>query len=303
MQTGHALLALFLCPFAVYAQAPGLPQALAAARYPLQLNGKGFSGPGAQVLAAALDGANIVAVGEDHFTHEIPAFTAAVCDEMAPRGLSALAMETSPGAAAFVTGTLGKPDRLDRMLALQQRFPDSIAFFDSREEDDLAAHCALVAKANCLRIWGLDQEFQGAAGWVVTRLLETHPGPEARAAIATMQRDEQAAAAEAARTGDPIKLYLFTSTDAQIAAAQDAVNVDGTPATRALFHELTESRAIYREHLTDGPASMRGAPSCSSTTFYLLTRPREATRARSASSLRWATGMFIEGITRSRSAT
>jgi len=250
-----SLALLLLVSVTTFAQSPDLPQALAAARYPLQITEHGFSGPGAPILTFALDEAKYVAIGEDHFTREIPQFTTAVCDEMSPLGLTALAMEASPGAARFVTDTFGKQDRLARITELQRRFPDSIAFLDSRQENDLADHCATAAKANHFELWGLDQEFVGAAGWLLTRMLDTNPGPRARAAIAVMQHDEQAAAAQAAQTGDAVKLYLFTATDAQIAAAQTAIDQDGGPATRALFHELTESRTIYREHLVDSPAS------------------------------------------------
>ncbi len=253
--TALVLLLMMLHSFLLSAQAPELPQALAKARYPLQLTEHGFSGPGAPILTAALDGAKYVAIGEDHFTREIPQFAAAVCDEMAPHGLTALAMEASPGAAEFVTGTLGQPDRLARIAELQRRFPDSVAFLNSRQENDLADHCAAVAKANHFELWGLDQEYMGSAGWLLSRMAYTNPGPKARTAIAVMQHDEQAAAAEAAQTGDALKLYLLTATDAQVAAAQSSIDQDGTPATRALFHELTESRTIYREHLVDNPTS------------------------------------------------
>ena len=57
---------------------------------------------GATVLTTAMDEASFVAIGEGHLTQEIPRFTAAVCDETAPHGLSAMALETSPAAASFV---------------------------------------------------------------------------------------------------------------------------------------------------------------------------------------------------------
>ena len=241
------------------AQAPlsthTLADALAAARYPLQVTDGGFADAGAPVLTAALDQARYVAIGEDHLTREIPRFTAAVCDEMAPRGLTALALETSPAAAQFVQNTFAQPDRLARMADLQKSFPDSVAFLNSRQENDLAAHCAATAKGNGFALWGLDQEFLGSAGWILSRMLATNPGPKARAAIVTMQTDEQASAAEATRNGDVKKLYLWGATDAQIALATAAIETDGTAATRQLFHELTESRSIYQERFVDVPTS------------------------------------------------
>jgi hypothetical protein len=233
------------------AQSASLADALAAAQYSLTIDHSGFAGTGAHVLTQALDEAQFVAIGEDHLTREIPHFVAAVCDEMATRGLNALALETSPAAAQFVEGTFRAKDRVARMADLEHRFPDSIAFLSDRQEGDLAEHCAEVSKGNGFELWGLDQEFLGSAGWILDRMLDTNPGPKATAAIQAMQKDEQAAAAEATRTGDFSKVYLLSSTDTQIAAAESAILADGRRGTSQLFAQLTESRSIYREQAVD----------------------------------------------------
>ena len=232
-------------------QAATLQDALAAAQYALTIGPAGFAGSGADVLTKALDGAQFVAIGEDHLTREIPMFASAVCDEMAPHGLNALALEDSPQAAHFVEANVGKEDRIVRMAALQRRFPDSIAFLSDRQEDDFAAHCAESSKGNDFSLWGLDQEVVGSAGWILRCMLDTNPGPMALAAIRVMQRDEQAMAETAVRTGDLSGLYLLSSTDAQMAVAEPAILADGSPRTRELFALLTESRSIYREHAHD----------------------------------------------------
>ena len=225
--------------------------ALAATQFPLTVSPGGFAGAGARVLTQALDQAQFVALGEDHLTREIPLFASAVCDEMAPHGLNALALETSPSAAQFAEETRTKKDGIARMTDLQRRFPESIAFLSARQEYDFAAHCAAASKENSFKLWGLDQEFVGSAGWILHRMLETNPGPKATAAIHTMQRDEQVAVGEAMRTEDFSKLYLQSATDAQIAAAEPAILADGNPRTRELFAQLTKSRSIYREHAGD----------------------------------------------------
>ncbi len=244
---------LLACSLGAGGQSSSVSDALAAARYPLQVGPKGFSGTGAQVLTAALDAAQFVAIGEDHFTREIPLFTAAVCDEMALRGLTSIAVEASLAAAKFVEADL--PDRVARMAELQNRFPESVAFLNMRQELDLAAHCAAAARANGFQVWGLDQEAWGSAGWILDRMLREKPGPQARVAILQMQKDEQADAVEAARTGDSLKLYIICSTDEQIRAAQTAIDADGGPDVRRIFQELIESRRIYREHSTNAPVS------------------------------------------------
>ena len=87
------------------------------------------------------------------------------------------------------------------MTILQLQYPDSIAFLSDRQEDDLADHCADAARGRDFHRWGLDQEFLAAAGWMIQRMIDTHPGPKALAAFKIMQSDEKLAAAEAAHTG------------------------------------------------------------------------------------------------------
>jgi hypothetical protein len=75
-------------------------------------------------------------LGEDHLTHEIPQFAAALCDIMHP---DAYAVEAGPSAAHFVNGLLETPNRLE-MMAVRSNYlaqnlsPESrrIARFQSR---------------------------------------------------------------------------------------------------------------------------------------------------------------------------
>jgi hypothetical protein len=274
------LATVFLAAFglAPRTQCQTLSDALTAARYSLRVDDSGFSGTGAHVLTQALDDAQFVAIGEDHLTREIPRFAAAVCDEMAPRGLGAMALETSPAAAQFVESTFGASDRAARMADLERKFPDSIAFLSDRQENDLAEHCVEAAKGNDFHLWGLDQEFLGSAGWILQRMIETDPGPKAMAAIRSMQKDQQEGAAEAAHTGDLSKLYLLSSTDAQIAAARTAILSDGRPLTRQIFAQLTESRSLYQEHALDFRSSNARRATLLKQNFLKNYRAAKATR-------------------------
>jgi hypothetical protein len=251
----HRFVLLSLCASVFagcsWAQSVSLADALASARYSFQVNSSGFTGAGAAILMQALDEAQFVAIGEDHQTQEIPRFTAAVCSEMAPHGLNALALETSPLAARFVENTIGKDDRSDQMKALQRRFPESIAFLSVLEENNLVEQCAEAARASNFHLWGLDQEFIGSAGWIIQSMIETSPGPQALAALKVMQKDEEQASTEAAQTGSMAKLYLLTATEKQIGAAQSAIEADGKPLTRELMAQLVESRSIYVHHVKD----------------------------------------------------
>jgi hypothetical protein len=247
MRTMVIVLAAPALAAALYAQAkPTLESSLAGAEYALSIEDGRIAGPGAPVVQTAIAQADFVLLGEDHLSREIPRFAAAVCDAMgASGGLSAMAFESSPAVANFVQESLAGSDRLAKMAALQKRFPDSAAFLDVPDENSLAAHCAAVSQRSGFRIWGLDQEFIGSAGWILERMLATAPGPAAKAAILQLQAMERADEAETRKTGDPSKLFMLAVPAEEIAKATAAIEKDGTPATRAAFHELTESREIY----------------------------------------------------------
>jgi len=231
----------------LFAQAkPTLQSGIADAAYALSIADGKIAGQGAPILQEAIAHADFVLLGEDHITREIPRFGAAVCDAMgASGGFSAMAFESSPAVADFVQESLAGPDRRGKMADLQKRYPDSAVFLNIPDENDLAAHCAAVAQRSGFRIWGLDQEFVGSPGWIFERMLATGPGPAARTAILQLQAMERSDETEARKTGDPSKLFMFAVPAAEIEKAAAAIEKDGTAATRAAFHELTESREIY----------------------------------------------------------
>jgi hypothetical protein len=214
-----------------------------------------FSGTAAPVLQAAISEAQFVLIGEDHLTREIPQFAAAVCDVMAPHGLSAMALEVGPRAAEFLSASLNKPDRLARMAALTRRYPYSVAFLNMQQENDLAAHCAQVAHRSHVQLWGLDQEFVGSAGWLLDQILATHPGPAATAAIKTLKSEEERDAADAKQTGDSTKIFLMAVPNAELKAAAAALKRDGSPRANTIFRELMDSHKIYLENLQGSPES------------------------------------------------
>ncbi len=246
----------------VFAQTPApkptLEGSLAKASYALSIEGGRMTGPGATILQTAISQADYVLLGEDHLTREIPRFGAAVCDAMASGGLSAMAFEASPAVARFVQESLKTSNRIQTMAELQKKYPDSAAFLNIKDENDLAAHCAAISTRSNFEIWGLDQEFMGSAGWILARMLAANPGPAARGAILHLQALERADVEEARKTGDPSKLFLVSVPDSDIQGASAAINKDGTPATKVGFHELTTSRTIYLEqgtHPSDSNAS------------------------------------------------
>jgi erythromycin esterase-like protein len=231
-----------------------LDQALAQARTPLVLSAGEFSGAGAEVLNKAVEQSRFVLVGEDHFSHEIPQFANALCNIMHP---DAYAVEAGPDAALYVSSLLHSTDRVPAMSARMKAFPNNMAFLDMSDENDLAAHCAASSRNPHFQLWGLDQELMGAAGTLLQAMAATHPGPVSSAAIAAAQVKEKTAEQAARATGDPGKLFLLASTDADVQALTQAIAVDGNAATRHLLAEFTASRTIYLLNAEGSPDSNR----------------------------------------------
>jgi hypothetical protein len=236
-------------------QLSAFEQNLREVRFDLRIDNGRFAGSAAPVLESAIATAQYVLVGEDHITREIPQFTTAVCDVMAPQGLTGMAVEAGPQVAEFVSSSFGKRDRLARMVALTHQYPDSVAFLNIRQENDLVAHCAEVAHRPNFHLWGLDQEFLGSAGWLLDQILATHPGPAASDALTRLKGEEQQAAARAKETGDASKLFLFVASDSELSNAAAVVQRDGNSAANALFRELIESHEIYLKNAQGSPES------------------------------------------------
>lgn len=223
-------------------------QKLREVRYDLQMMNDRFAGTAAPVLESAIAGAQYVLIGEDHITREVPQFTTAVCDMMGPQGFSTMVVEASPEVAVFMSGSLGKPDRVARMAALLHQYPDSVAFFNIRQENDLVEHCAQAAHNPNFHLWGLDQPFIGSAGWLLEQMLATHPGPKATAVLNRLKGEEQKDAAQAQETGDPSKVFLLAAPESELTDAAVVLQREGNLAANMLLQELIESRRIYLEN-------------------------------------------------------
>jgi hypothetical protein len=257
-----AIASLFLSLVAASAQAPptltvgSLPQHLEAARFGIRIDNGVLSGTGAPVLAEAVAGSHYILIGEDHLTREVPQFTTAICNLTTRQGLAGMALEVSPEAAAFMMRSLASPDRWQQMVAQTEAYPWSIAFLDSRQENDMVADCARVSHNSAFHLWGLDYNFIGSAGWLIDRMLASNPGPDARAALLRLKIDEQGDAAAAKSNSDFRALFLNSEkSQAQIDEAQPAIDRDGGAEVRKIFAGLTTSYRIYRESFTDGRAS------------------------------------------------
>lgn len=257
------------------AQEDAVPVGLDAARAPLRVGAAGLHGAGAAILAEAISSARYVLIGEDHLSREIPAFTLGICRLMVPDGLDALAVEIGPEAARLVDAHLRRGDRLARLAAVLTAHPDAFAFQNGRDESDMAAACAALAGPD-FQLWGLDQEFLGAPGYLFEQMRAARPGPIARAAIARLAAADRAATRRAIASGAAGDLFLYHVDDRQLAETDAAILHDGGAHVAALFDALCETRAIYLGQEEDGRASnFRRARLMQRTLLrYLAARPR-----------------------------
>lgn len=247
-----ALALASLCAASAHAEpvaSPSFADQLAKAGAPLKVRPEGFSGPGAAILSEAMDASRYVLIGESHFSREIPAFTTNVCRSMAPGGLTAMVVETGPEAAGAINARLRAPDREQRISDFMNAHPDAMAFLNGRDEGQTAADCAGAAGPD-FKLWGLDQEFFGASGYLFEQMLAAGPGPLARAQIEALAKQERAATQAALASGSPMDLFLFKTTDATLDQAGTAIDRDGGDRAKALFAALRETRAIYQASMS-----------------------------------------------------
>lgn len=233
---------------------PDFESALDSARRSLTMSNGGFSDPGGKVLASALADARFVLIGEDHYSREIPAFTVALCNSIKP---DAYAVEAGPLAAEFVTGLLGRPDRLTQLGAHMKVYPNSVAFLDGREENDAAAQCAKASSNKAFAVWGLDQEFLGAAGMLLDAMQVAKPGPKSLAAIAALKTREEAADKQARQSGNPGEALMISASAEDLQPLSAALAIDGNDEARRVFNEFATSNRIYRLNSEGSPDSNR----------------------------------------------
>jgi hypothetical protein len=238
------LLILFAAGTAVAAP---LTDAIRSNAYPLTVTNGKLDGKGATLLRTAITAANFVMLGEDHGIAQIPALGSALCAELAPAGFRYLALEVGATVAPELEAFARAADGATREAAFVKQYPETIAFYEWKEELAMLAACEQAAP---YRLWGVDQELMGAPVYVLPKILATKPGPTARAAIEALIRDVAAAREVAAKTGDYMKLWLLSAKQATLDAAKASLAKDGSAEAQQLFAALLESRAIYLGYMS-----------------------------------------------------
>jgi hypothetical protein len=209
-----------------------------------------LAGPGAEVLRRALGEAQFVALGEDHGIRQIPEFAAALCAELRPHGFHHMGLEIGTYVAPELEKMARSADGAKQLALFEERYPETIAFYNWQEEFRMLEKCESAASPSHMTIWGLDQEFMGATGFLADRILAANPGPEAKAAVETLIKEASEARAAAAKSGSPDDLFMITAKQEELDQLRDLLKKQGKPEAQKLFEALLLSREIYQKNMS-----------------------------------------------------
>ncbi|HMF28500.1 MAG TPA: hypothetical protein VKE42_06995, partial [Candidatus Cybelea sp.] len=221
--------------------------AIAAARMPLTFENGVFGGAGAAAIARALDGAQYVMIGEDHGIAEIPAFSTALCAEIAPHGFDTVAIEVGPSTAKVLADALGSADPVAAIARYDAQHPFSIAFYDFSEEYAFLRACRTAMGPTRFALWGLDQELMGSSGALLAAALASAATPPERNALQRLIVQDSADYAKAMKSGDPGDMAMVKFDEAALTSVENELAASGSDAAAIL--ELLESERIYREDM------------------------------------------------------
>lgn len=204
-----------------------------------------LSGPGADVLRTALGEAQFVLMGEDHGVAQIPEFGAALCAELAPRGFHHLALEVGPNTGPEIEKFARSADGAKQLSEFLEKYPESVPFYNWREEFAMLQQCEKSGGPEGMTLWGVDQEFMGASGFLLDKILANSPGAEAAAAIKALQKENGEAHATAVKSGNPWDLFMTSAKLEELERARDFLAKQGNAEAQKLFAALLVSREVY----------------------------------------------------------
>ncbi len=206
-------------------------------------------GAGADSLTRIARENQFLMVGEDHGMQEAPAFVGALFNAARPAGYRHLAIEVGPIGARSLEGMMrdtAPQRRVEGFLRAHTSF--SIPFFNWREESAMLQAVVHSVRQTTDVLWGLDQEFIFAPTDDFERLEQIGPTPASRALARRYATESKALDERTMSQGNPMLLWIFSSTDANVAQfVRDYHAGEGSEAA-AILHELTVSREIYQKY-------------------------------------------------------
>ena len=248
--TALACATCFLLTPRVRAQNAEFTETLKKNRGAISVQDGKLAGPNAEVLRAALADAQFVALGEDHGIRQIPEFAAALCAELASHGFHHMGLEIGTYVAPDLEKMARSEDGAKQLAEFEKKYPETIAFYNWQEEFAMLQKCETAASPGHMTIWGLDQEFMGATGFLADKILGTNPGPEAKAAVEMLLKEATEARVAAAKGVSPGDLFMMTAKQEELDHVRDLLKKQGKPEAQRLFEALLVSREIYQKNMS-----------------------------------------------------
>ncbi len=204
----------------------------------MYLNGRGLSGPGADLLRGEIRNASVILYGEDHGFAGSPQILHALTPDAKAAGFGTYVAEISPSMAQTFAETW-RAGGLQAFAHLVHDNPLAVPFLSLKEDAELAAEFVGPAGAES-HLWGVDQEFIGSPTLLLQRLIEQAPSVRARTRVMLMLKAERAAQ----ESGDLDQLLLLNAQP----AAFDSLNTDfaGAPGAQDCIDAMRVSAAIYQ---------------------------------------------------------
>jgi hypothetical protein len=243
------IVALFIAQRAP-AQNTAFVDALKQNRFAIDARDAKLAGSGADVLRTAMADAQFVLIGEDHGIQQIPGFVGAVCNDLAPLGFHTMTLETGPSITPELEKFARSADGLQQLAEFEKKFPASVAFYNWREEFAMLANCEKAAGAEGMTLWGIDQELMGASGFLLEKIRATNPGPQAKATVEALLKENADDYAAAAKTGNPGEVFMMKAKQEELDAARDILKKEGSAEAQQLFGALLVSRDIYAKNMS-----------------------------------------------------
>lgn len=225
---------------------------LQASRLAITLDQGTLAGPGAAPLLQASRQAQYVLLGEDHGVAEIARFSSAYFNALAPAGFTTLVTESGAVVASALEGMLKRADAVTAIARFDAAYPDAVAFYTMRQEAQMLAGFAQAAGPR-FEHWGIDQEFIGAAKYLIARMLAQPLNPAARAKLEALRQMDAVAAQKAAATGNPMEYLMLSASDEDLASLRPLLAGPKEQTALGLLDALLESRAIYRKSASKAP--------------------------------------------------
>ena len=126
---------------------------------------------------------------------------------------------------------------------VSEKFPESINV--AREEFDMLRQCARTGQSE-FHLWGLNQEGLNAGGLILSRVLASHLGNQARPAMQQLVQKHDEGYRKALQSGRVFDLFMMAADDKELAAGAALLQKDGSVEARSLFASLVESHEINR---------------------------------------------------------